>query len=117
MALVTSTNIAKAVAEANKITINAAEAVVKSVVDNITESLKAGNEVRINGLGTLKTSVRPAHPGINPKTQEKLTIPEMKVATFTSAKALKEALNPSQAAAVAADAAPTDTAAPAEAAK
>jgi integration host factor subunit beta len=112
MALVTSSNIAKTVAEANKITIVQAEAIVKSVIDETTKALVAGNEVRINGLGTLKTSVRPAHPGINPKTGAKLEVPEMKVATFTSAKALKVALNPSQAAAVEAEtaAAPADAA-------
>jgi DNA-binding protein HU-beta len=93
MALVTSTAIAKAVAEENKITITAAEGVIKSFVGQITKELVAGNEVRLNDLGTIKTSVRPEHPGVNPKTGEKLTVKAMKVATFTSAKALKEALN------------------------
>ena len=94
MALITSSNIAKAVAEAKKITIAQAEDIVKAVIDETTKALVAGSEVRINGLGTLKTSTRPEHQGVNPKTGEKLTVKAMKVATFTSAKALKTALNP-----------------------
>lgn len=91
--LTTSIDLAKKVAEKNSITIDKAESVIKSFVEEVHTALKDGSAVRINNLGTLKSYVRKAHEGMNPKTGAKLQVPEMKVPSFTAAKALKTALN------------------------
>ena len=66
---------------------------VDSVFDNITGSLRAGNEVRLVGFGTFSVSQRKATTGRNPRTGQPIQIPARKQAKFKAGKALKEAVN------------------------
>ncbi len=66
---------------------------VESVFDNITGSLRAGNEVRLIGFGTFSVADRKATTGRNPRTGETLYIPARRQAKFKAGKALKEAVN------------------------
>jgi DNA-binding protein HU-beta len=68
---------------------DALEALVKIIVDE----LKAGNEVTITGFGTFLAKTRHARGGVNPqKPNERIQIPEVKVAKFKTGKTLKDAL-------------------------
>lgn len=69
-----------------------AERVVDSIIDTITASLKAGDEVSIAGLGIFSTKTRPARQGRNPRTGESIRVPAMRVPKFRAAKALKDAV-------------------------
>lgn len=69
-----------------------AERVVDAVIDNITETLKKGDEVSIAGLGIFSTKMRPARTGRNPRTGESIKVPAMRVPKFRAAKALKDAV-------------------------
>ncbi len=66
---------------------------VDSVFDNITNSLRNGNEVRLIGFGTFSVSHRNAITGRNPRTGAPVQIPARKVPKFKAGKALKEAVN------------------------
>ena len=66
---------------------------VDSVFDNITGSMRAGNEVRLVGFGTFSVSHRKARNGRNPQTGATIYIPARKQAKFKAGKALKEAVN------------------------
>ncbi len=66
---------------------------VDSVFDNITNSLRNGNEVRLIGFGTFSVAQRRATTGRNPRTGETIQIPARKQAKFKAGKALKEAVN------------------------
>ena len=66
---------------------------VESVFDNITGSLRSGNEVRLIGFGTFSVADRKATTGRNPRTGEALYIPARRHAKFKAGKALKEAVN------------------------
>ena len=66
---------------------------VDSVFDNITGSLRGGNEVRLVGFGTFSVSHRKATTGRNPRTGAAIQIPARKQAKFEAGKALKEAVN------------------------
>ena len=68
------------------------EAVIESIVDEITAELSKGNKVTLTGFGTFKVSKRAAREGINPQTKAKITIPAMTVPKFTAGKTLKEAV-------------------------
>jgi len=68
------------------------EAVIETIVDEITNSLRKGDKVTITGFGTFRVSNRAAREGINPQTKEKITIPAMTVPKFTAGKTLKEAV-------------------------
>jgi DNA-binding protein HU-beta len=64
-----------------------------SLIDVITNELKAGNDVALLGFGTFKVSERAARTGRNPQTGEAIQIAASKAPTFKAGKGLKEALN------------------------
>ena len=67
--------------------------VVDAFVNTVTETLAAGDEIRLTGFGTFTISHRKARAGVNPRTGEKLQIPARKAPVFRAGKALKEAVN------------------------
>ncbi len=66
---------------------------VDSVFDNISGSLKSGNNVRLVGFGTFSVADRKATTGRNPRTGETIQIAARRQAKFKAGKALKEAVN------------------------
>jgi len=75
------------------ITQKAADLALKAVVGAIHDSLKGSEaSIRIADLGTFKLSTRKARSGVNPRTGQKMQIPERVVPSFTAAKALKESV-------------------------
>jgi DNA-binding protein HU-beta len=82
-----------AVARDCELTKEKAGSVVDAVLDHIRGSLKNGNEVRIPDFGTFKVAQRKAREGRNPATGATIKIPASRVAKFSPAKGLKEALN------------------------
>ena len=52
-----------------------------------------GTEVRLVGFGTFSVARRKASEGRNPRTGEKIDIPESNQAKFKAGKGLKDALN------------------------
>lgn len=80
------------VAKQTDLTQKKIEAVLKSIIEAIHDSLKKEGEIRIDGLGTLKVTERKARTGVNPRTKQKIQIPATKAPTFRPAKALKDAV-------------------------
>lgn len=68
------------------------ERILNLIIDSIKNSLKKGEEVTIAGFGSFKVKTRAARQGVNPKTGEKIQIPEKKVPKFKPGKGLKEAV-------------------------
>ena len=69
-----------------------AEKAVETTIDSIVESLKAGDEVSIAGLGIFSAKMRNARTARNPRTGEPIEVPAMRVPKFRAAKALKDAV-------------------------
>lgn len=69
-----------------------AEKVVDTVIDNIINTLKKGDDVSIAGLGIFAIKQRKARQARNPKTGATVNVPACKVPKFRAAKALKEAV-------------------------
>jgi DNA-binding protein HU-beta len=67
---------------------------VDSIVDAIIERVKSGEKLLISGLGTLSLKAKPARKARNPKTGETVDVAAKTVVKFTTAKALKQAINP-----------------------
>ena len=82
-----------AVAERAGLTKADAGKAVEALVGTITEALTQGDEVRISGFGSFGISERSERQGRNPQTGEAITIAASKAAKFTTAKAVKDALN------------------------
>ena len=66
---------------------------VDAVIDNITKSLKKGQQVSIVGFGTFSVKHRAARSGRNPRTGESISIAASNVPGFKAGKALKDAVN------------------------
>ena len=63
--------------------------VIKGAVDLIARRLKDGDKVVITGFGTFEVRRRRARRGVNPKTKERITIPETQTPGFTASNTLK----------------------------
>ena len=68
------------------------ERMMDKVIEVISTSLKAGEEVAIAGLGKFTARERAARIGRNPRTGERVQISAMKVPKFSASKTLKDAL-------------------------
>lgn len=66
-----------------------AELSVKTIIDSLSKSLSSGGRVEIRGFGSFSLNHRPARLGRNPKTGEKVNIPEKFVPHFKPGKELK----------------------------
>lgn len=69
-----------------------ADAIIETILDEITVQIKKGNKVTFTGFGVFRVNERAARVGINPQTKGKIQIPAMSVPKFTAGKALKEAV-------------------------
>ena len=66
-----------------------AELSVKTIIDSLDKTLRKGGRVEIRGFGSFSLNHRPARLGRNPKTGEKVNVPEKFVPHFKPGKELK----------------------------
>jgi integration host factor subunit beta len=66
-----------------------AELSVKTIIDSLVNALSKGGRVEIRGFGSFSLNHRPARLGRNPKTGEKVNVPEKFVPHFKPGKELK----------------------------
>jgi DNA-binding protein HU-beta len=69
-----------------------AEALVTGVFGSLVDHIKAGDKVRIAGLGIIEVKHRAARMGRNPATGEAIQIKASRKVAFRAAKDLKEAI-------------------------
>jgi len=74
-----------------------AEAIVNTILGQISDALVAGGRVELRGLGTFSLRTRGARQGRNPKTGAAVPIEEKKTVSFKPGKGMQARLNPSQA--------------------
>jgi DNA-binding protein HU-beta len=67
-----------------------AQAVLESILNNISLALKKKEDVTLTGFGTFKVVKRGARKGRNPQTGEPIQIKASKKVKFVPGKALKE---------------------------
>jgi DNA-binding protein HU-beta len=82
-----------AIAEQTGFTKVKSKSLLEATVSSITAALAEGNKVQLAGFGTWDTRIRKAREGRNPKTGEKIQIPEKTVAKFKPSKKLNEIVN------------------------
>ncbi|MDB1124487.1 HU family DNA-binding protein [Vibrio sp. DW001] len=87
------TQLVEKIAENADISKASAGRALDAVIEAVTETLKADEQVALVGFGTFSVRTRAARTGRNPKTGEEIQIAEAKVPAFKAGKALKEACN------------------------
>lgn len=63
---------------------------VKSILDTMAKSLAEGQRIEIRGFGSFSLTHRPARVGRNPKSGDKVMVPEKRVPHFKPGKELRE---------------------------
>jgi integration host factor subunit beta len=69
------------------------EVIVDTVFGNMKDALQSGEKIEIRGFGSFTVRVRRAKEGRNPKTGEKVSIPEKRIPFFKVGKELRELVN------------------------
>lgn len=69
------------------------ENIVNAVLDEIAETLAAGNRVELRGFGAFSVKNRPAREGRNPRTGDTVMVEEKWVPFFKTGKELRNRLN------------------------
>ncbi len=88
-----TTDLVEKVAEATGMSKAEASRAMETIVQTIIDAAKAGEEVRVTGLGIFDVVIREARPGRNPQTGEPINIPASKALRFRAGKAAKDQLN------------------------
>ena len=63
---------------------------VKMILDAMAEALSRGDRIEIRGFGSFTLNYRPPRVGRNPKSGEKVEVPEKWVPHFKAGKELRE---------------------------
>jgi len=82
--------IAKLAEKYSQLVAKDAEFAVKMILDSMTHSLVEGQRIEIRGFGSFGLNHRPARIGRNPKSGEKVHVPEKFVPHFKAGKELRE---------------------------
>ena len=67
-----------------------ADFAVKMILDAMSEALAKGDRIEIRGFGSFALNYRPPRTGRNPKSGEKVSVPEKWVPHFKAGKELRE---------------------------
>lgn len=95
MALTKSELIERIVAKQTLLTAKDVELAVKTIVEQMSESLSTGGRIEIRGFGSFSLHYREPRVGRNPKTGEAVTLAGKYVPHFKPGKELKDRVNES----------------------
>ena len=91
--MTTKAELVSAIAEKAGLNKNQAKDALEAFLGSVTDSLKAGQEVRLVGFGSFLPVERAAGTARNPRTGETVQRPASKTARFRVGEGLKSALN------------------------
>ena len=89
----TRTDLAEAVYEEVGLSRNESSELVESVIDEITDALASGENVKISSFGSFSVRQKGSRVGRNPKTGVEVEIKPRKVLVFKASHILKDAIN------------------------
>jgi integration host factor subunit beta len=89
----TKADLVEKIAEQVELSKKDSENVVNTVFRSIIEALSAGDKVELRGFGSFRARARRPRTGRNPKTGDKVAVPEKKVPFFKPGKNLKKLIN------------------------
>ncbi len=83
----------KEISHKHNLPLHQVSSIVHDFFDQVTKSLIEQHEVSVLGFGKFLPMTIKAHQGINPRTQEKVKVPEKRKIKFKMASHLKTSLN------------------------
>lgn len=86
------TELINALAEATGLPKNQTKDTLDALENTISESLRQGQDVRLQGFGTFRTTERKARVGRNPQTGESIEIAASRSASFKASRSLNSRL-------------------------
>lgn len=89
---ITVKQLSAAMAERSGMVKKETDGLIADIFSDVVDHLKAGERIRIGGLGIIEVKNRPARMGRNPATGEAIQIKASKKIAFRAAKELKEAI-------------------------
>lgn len=92
--MTTKADLVKAVAEAERVAPTLVTRIIDALVENVTEELVKGEEVKFSKFGKLETRIQAASCRINPQTRKPIEVPEKTTVVFRPSPSLKQRLNP-----------------------
>ena len=72
----------------------AVESIVNAIWDTMVDALRDGQRIEIRGFGSFAVKRRRPREARNPKTGQKVSVPERRSLSFTVGKELRDRLNP-----------------------
>ena len=89
----TKADLVDEVSRATELSRKDSEVIVEMLFDSIVKALKNSDKLEVRGFGSFRIRERKARQGRNPKTGEKVSVPEKKVPYFKPSKELKDLIN------------------------
>jgi integration host factor subunit beta len=87
---VTKSDLIEQLSESLKLPKGKAELVVNVMFDSMVAALQRGERIEIRGFGSFGLNYRPPRTGRNPKSGEKVQVPQKYVPHFKAGKELRE---------------------------
>jgi nucleoid DNA-binding protein len=87
---VTKKDLAKAIADEMGLTQGQARAIIQRVFDGITETLVNEGRIELRNFGVFEVKKRRPRQARNPRTGEKVAVPEKLVATFKPGREMEQ---------------------------
>jgi DNA-binding protein HU-beta len=84
------------IAQKATVTKKQADAVLSAAIEAIMEAVSEGDKVTLVGFGSFERRHRKEREGRNPKTGEKMSIPETMVPAFSAGKLFKDKVAPTK---------------------
>jgi len=93
MANLTKAELKLKIAEAAGVSLKEAREMLEIILDSMVRALRKGERVEVRGFGTLRTHIRNARNGRNPKTGVKVNVPAKRVPRFKPSVELRAMVN------------------------
>jgi integration host factor subunit beta len=90
MATRTKREIAESVARKTAQTQLIAKEIIQKFLDEVVEELAKGNKLEFRDFGVFEVVMRKPRVGRNPRTGQRVEVPEKRVATFTMGRLMRE---------------------------
>ena len=92
----TKADLVEELVKVSKVSKKHAETIVNTVFASITEALQREDKIELRGFGSFRVRRRRSRQGRNPKTGDRVDVPEKRIPYFKPGKELKDLINSPQ---------------------